>query len=120
MIRRVTPNTPPTRCEVETVDFNIATGGFTDEERGAMAGEVWAEVGLPNVSRWLLLRRGDRLEYRLYTPDDEVRLGASLLNYQKIRTQIFDYLGVLLPQMEKAAWEPRAVRLRKLVRELWL
>ena len=87
------------------------------DERRAMARALWAELGIPNVTDWIVIR-SDVIEYVLYTAEDEARLGDDLLNQNTVRKRIFNELGEVLKPIEaKLAWPKRAKMLRDLARE---
>ena len=86
-----------------------------------MAGQLWAQLGVPVVTDWFVLR-GDEPAYYLVTPEDEISLGARLLDYPTIRHRLMDGLRVLAPSAKDLlktgpSWDERALLLRKLARE---
>lgn len=87
------------------------------DERRAMARQLWEELGITGVTDWIVIR-SDRIEYVLYTTDDEARLGDDLLNQGVVRKKLFNELGEILKPVEnKSAWPKRAKMLRDLARE---
>lgn len=87
------------------------------DERRAMARALWAEMGVPGVTDWIVIR-SDQIEYVIFTATDESGIGDDLLNQGLVRKRIFNALGEVLNTYEnKQEWPKRAKMLRDLARE---
>ncbi len=91
------------------------TGGA---DKLAIATSIWHGLGVKAVTDWYQLQ-GDRIEYVLVTPEDEVRF-PSVLDYDTIRRLLVDHLGVLAPVEKRASSrsDKRAQALRLSAREV--
>ena len=99
--------------EVEAIIEDVAVDNSTGELKDTSV--VAKLFGLKlDVSDWFILR-GATNEYVLVTPEDEIRLGPNLLNYDSIATRMFNETGQLMTG--KKNWSVRATELRKIARQ---
>lgn len=98
--------------KVKVVDS--AESAMADPEMDPLivATSLWNAMGVQQVTDWYQLQ-GDDLEYVLVTPDDEVRF-PDLLDYQLIRTQLLNHLGVLAPTLERKGGFDRTAQILRL------
>lgn len=86
-----------------------------DADPVSIAASIWRLIGVDKVTDWYQLQ-GDRLEYVLVTPEDELRF-IDLLDYEEIRHLLLNHLGVLAPPLDKkASFDKRAQVLRMAAR----
>lgn len=79
---------------------------------------LWGSCGVDVVTDWYQMQ-GERTEYVLVTPEDEIRF-PDLLEFEHIRSLLLNHLGVLMPLEKKnsarmASW---AQALRRVAREV--
>ena len=77
---------------------------------------IWHALGVPVVSDWYQLQ-GDRFEYVLATPEDEVRFG-SLLDPDTLRTLMHQRLGIVIPIARRGTFDRQAKVLHDAARKV--
>ena len=89
------------------------------EDRLDMAASIFAQLGVEAVTDWFVLLGKEERAYVLVTPENEVILGARILDYTRIRHQLADVLSVIAPPLKVMAnrWPGLAGLLRTLARE---
>ena len=89
------------------------------EDRLEMAASIFAQLGVEAVTDWFVLLGKEERAYVLVTPENEVILGARILDYTRIRHQLADVLSVLAPTLKAMGnrWPGLAILLRSLARE---
>lgn len=81
-----------------------------------IAEAIWMSLGVPRVTDWIVML-GDRTEYVLTTPEDEVRI-VDLLDNEGLRRTFLNRLGVMLPQWKRGSFDTTAQKLRQVAREV--
>ena len=82
------------------------------------AAALWREAGVPTLTDWYVLRGGDAVNYVLITPENEINLGADILDYTACRRVLLNSAALLMPWDRRPPdWARRAHLLRMLARE---
>ena len=98
---------------VEEADVSV----MSDAERGDLARAVWKERLGIICSDWYVMR-GIGREYFLETPEHQISLGDDMLDFRRVKQVIANDLHLLIAPMKTHVWEPIALALIRLSREV--
>ena len=98
---------------VEEADISV----MSDSERADLARAVWRDKLGVICSDWYIMRGIER-EYFLETPEHQISLGDNMLSQLHVRNTLANDVHVLPPPMKAHLWEPIAMSLIRLAREV--
>lgn len=99
--------------EAERVELQ-SLEGLEGDQTLTLATLLWSSLGVTAVTDWYQML-GERVEYVLVTPEDEVRF-RDLLDHKELRRTLLDHLGVLPPNVRYGSFDKKAKLLRDCAR----
>ena len=98
---------------VEEAEISV----MSDSERADLARAAWRDKLGVICSDWYVMRGIER-EYFLETPEQQISLGDNMLSQLHVRNTLANDVHVLIPPMKANVWEPIAMSLIRLAREV--